>query len=272
MLTLDSYINKPLEIQKELLILLGNTKKPVIFDIGACEGEDAIRYASLFVNGEVYAFEPRPDNLKKIADTFSKYKRSNVQVFPYALSDSNGTATFYLSSGQPEEAAEHPEWDFGNKSSSLLAPSEEMSKHYSWLKFDSQIEVETHRLDAFCKEKKLDHIDFIHLDVQGAELLVLAGAGDLLSKLSAIWLEVERIALYSSQPVKSDIEKFMEARGFVQMISSVNDVAGDQLYVNTAIVPKSVIKRLQDLQKRKEWTARLKKIYGRIRKPFGYVL
>lgn len=42
-------------------------------------------------------------------------------------------------------------------------------------------------------ENKIDEVDFIHVDVQGAELKVLMGAKDYIIKIKATWLEVADI-------------------------------------------------------------------------------
>jgi hypothetical protein len=98
------------------------------------------------------------------------------------------------------------------------------------------IQVQTDTLANFCASRQIDTIDFIHMDVQGAELKVLAGAGDLISRIKAVWTEVERIPLYAGQPLKSDVERFMEDHAFLKLKDTVGAVSGDQLFVNRALV------------------------------------
>ena len=177
-----------------------------------------------------------------------------------ALSNSKGQFDFYLSSGKPSDADVNENWDYGNKSSSLLPPSEEMQKHTAWLKFNEKITVPTERMDDFCSEKMIDHIDFIHLDVQGAELKVLEGAGELLSKVTAIWMEVEAVELYKGQPLKSDVEQFMNQNDFHCILDTVSTVAGDQLYVNKSKLNAKSLRKLQTLQLKKKYAAELRRI------------
>ena len=49
MLTRESYINSPVEIENELLHFFNKKEPLIIFDIGACEAEDSIRYSDLFL-------------------------------------------------------------------------------------------------------------------------------------------------------------------------------------------------------------------------------
>lgn len=261
----DAYIQSPVEIEKELLFLLDKDKVKTVFDIGACEAEDSIRYARLFPKANVYAFEPRPDNILKGQQFLNHYNCTQVVLENIALSDTNGKAEFYLSEGQPEGAKSHEDWDFGNKSSSLLPPSEEMKKHTEWLQFKSKIEVNTLRLEDYARKKQLSEIDFAHIDVQGAELMVLKGAGDFLKKIKLIWMEVEAVELYKGQPLKTEVEAFMKAKGFVNVLDTVNAVAGDQLYVNTGYFSAKKLDHLSGLMKRKNWRKKISDFFNRFK-------
>jgi 2-O-methyltransferase len=261
MLSTEAYIQSKHQIEDELLHLFSRDEAVIIFDIGTCEGEDAVRYSNMFPSARIFAFEPRPDNLKKIHENLRHYQKKNVIVSDLALSSSNGTATFFLSSGKPGNEVESDNWDFGNKSSSLLPPSEQMKEVTSWLNFDQTIEVNTKRLDDYCAEHKLERIDLIHMDVQGAELMVLEGAGFFLDKVKCVWLEVEAVELYKDQPLKNDVENFMKAKGFQLIRSTVGHISGDQFYVRTTAFQSPIIESLKKLIARKERIKKIKKIY-----------
>lgn len=138
----------------------------------------------------------------------------------------------HVSSGRPPWADGTEDWDFGNKSSSLLEPGLHLSVH-PWVEFTEVIEVSTRRLDRLCHDLGVTRIDFLHLDVQGAELMVLAGAGLLLADVTAIWLEVEAVPLYRGQPLAPDVEAFMRRHGFWKKRDTVDDVSGDQLWLRS---------------------------------------
>jgi FkbM family methyltransferase len=204
----------------------------VIFDIGSCEGEDSIRYARLFPAARVWAVEPLPANVDLIRANLARHRVDRVEVITLALDDSAGRATFHVSSGHPPNKPADVDWDYGNKSSSLLPPAGHLETH-PWIHFDDSVQVETDRLDALAQRCGLSAIDYIHMDVQGAELRVLEGAGALLDSVRVIWMEVEAKSLYKDQPLKADVERFMESRGFEKRLDTVGAVSGDQLYVNT---------------------------------------
>ncbi|MDB5145726.1 MAG: hypothetical protein JWQ66_4439 [Mucilaginibacter sp.] len=232
--TFENYVKSPLEIENTLLKLFDKNSEIIIFDIGACEGEDSIRYSNLFPDSKIFAFEPLSANIKKIESNILKYKKTNISLYPTALSNAIGFSPFYVSSGSPAGQENNLEWDFGNKSSSLLRP-DKVKQEFDWLKFNSEIRIPTDTLINFCITNNIGQIDFIHLDVQGAELDVLKGAGNYINKIKSIWLEVEKISLYENQPLKRDVELFMKANGFVKIIDTVGNISGDQFYVNNQL-------------------------------------
>lgn len=236
MSTFQEFITSPLPLQKELSKIFNTNNPHIIFDIGACEGEDSIRYSSLFKNSIIYSFEPLPYNFNKCISNVSHLNHDRIKLFQLALSNKNGTSIFYVSSGRPDDAAFN-DWNYGNKSSSLLPPDPSYTK-YDWLKFNTQINVQTQTLESFCQEQKIDKIDYIHMDAQGSELNILQGAGDIIKTVSAIWLEVENISVYKEQPLKKDIEHFMKQIRFIKAMDTAFEDAGDQLYLNAVYFHK----------------------------------
>ena len=231
----DKYIRTPLPIQEDLLKYFSRNSRLVVFDIGSCEGEDSIRYAKLFPHATIYSFEPLENNYNKILSNIRKEQCTGIQPYKLALSDEKGVAQFYVSSGHPPHKPNTSQWDYGNKSSSLLKPGKIRQTH-AWLEFKSTAIVATDTVFNFCKAKGLSAIDFIHLDVQGAELMVLKGSGDLIDNVKLIWLEVESIQLYKKQPLTNDIESFMYDHAFVLLKDTVDDVSGDRLYANSKLL------------------------------------
>jgi FkbM family methyltransferase len=241
----SDYINSPLPIKNELSIFFDPTESLVIFDIGACEGEDSVRYKLLFKNAVVYAFEPLPRNIELMKQTFARFGLDGqIRFYQLALSDKNGETNFFVSSGTPPNRKKSDDWEYGNKSSSLYPPSELMSDKASWLKFNEVIPIETIRLDDFLANERLNRIDFLHIDVQGAEMLVLKGAGSGLKKAKAVWLEVENVELYKGQALKKDIEQFMKEHGFIKLVDTVGEVDGDQFYLNVSNLNFAIIVKL----------------------------
>jgi FkbM family methyltransferase len=228
---LSDYLAKKTPPELELARLFRRSAPLVIFDIGACEGEDSIRYSRAFPNARVYAFEPLPQNHPLIRSNLARYRASSVELIPIALSDRTGTATFHVSSGRPSEEFSGKSWNYGNKSSSLLPPAGQ-GPMYGWIEFKESMSVPTGTLDSFCAERGIEAIEFIHMDVQGAEHLVLSGGSAALARTTALWFEVSEQRVYQGQKLRAEMEQLMRERGFVLGFQAFHGVEGDQFYIN----------------------------------------
>jgi FkbM family methyltransferase len=236
-MNLESYLAEPLPFREKLELLLAEVDRPMIFDIGACEGEDSIRLSRAFPRATVHAFEPVPGNVARIRANFARHAPRLKDPHAIALSDYDGVGLLHLSSGHPESIRREPNWDFGNKSSSLLPPSSLMGEYHPWLRFESDITVRVEKLETFCRHERISRVDFMYLDVQGAELQVLNGAGAFLQSVRAVWMEVEAVELYVGQPLAPDLDKFMKHHGFVLLMDTVEAVSGDRLYGRCEALP-----------------------------------
>lgn len=259
---LEDYLKLPLPFEEEIKDIFNYDAPITIFEIGACEGEDTIKLRRRFPRAEIYAFEPLPKNIVRMKKNYKKYSVEKINISNVALSKADGEAEFYVSSGHPEDQPKTKDWDFGNKSSSLLKPKE-VSKTHEWMRFDKKIKVTTRRMDTFCKDNSIPRVDFIYMDVQGAELMVMEGGGTLLNNVAAVWMEVEAIELYADQPLKDAVDHFMRQRGFVCVIDTVNHISGDRLYVRKK---RRTFQRLAGISVRK--TSRTtQRVIKKLRKP-----
>jgi FkbM family methyltransferase len=124
---------------------------------------------------------------------------------PLILSKSLGEQTLYITN------AVH--------CSSLYEPNAPCLDRFSGMNqgicLDFQVEVETTTLDYFCATEDVKTIDFLKVDVQGADLDVLQGASELLNRsMLGILIEVEFTSLYKDQPLFADIDVFLRNQGF----------------------------------------------------------
>lgn len=208
----------------------GIVKTDVIFEAGGCEGEDTVRYGQMFPSAKMYVFEPCQKNVALIREHLKQFEQSvrtkNIRVLPVALSDKKGIEKFFVSSGQ-HWLSDEKNWDYGNKSSSLLGPGEHMNV-FDWIKFE-ETEVVCTTVDAVCAAENISQIDFFHLDVQGAELKVLKGAESV--DIRAIWLETSDKSMYEGQPLRVNVEEYLAARGYVCLERAKSGVYEDQLWV-----------------------------------------
>ncbi|MCB0322616.1 MAG: FkbM family methyltransferase [Bdellovibrionales bacterium] len=126
-------------------------------DIGAGTGELLREMVRLAPEGTHSAFDPLPQNVEKLRANFP-----NVGVHELALSDSNGDATFCYVPNAPGYSGLRRR-DYEGREETVIP-----------------LTVRTATLDSILPQPK--QIDFIKLDVEGAELQVLKGAHRLLEQ------------------------------------------------------------------------------------------
>lgn len=228
---IDKYLNTPYPAAGAVRSLLCGIRKPILLDIGACEGEESIRFSHMFPHAEIHCFEPVPENVRLIRKNLKQYQTRKVHVNECALSDQNGGNTFHLSSGEPPEKFSGDHWNYGNKSGSLLEPASD-APMFGWIHFNRTTEVACMRLDEYAVKQNLRRIDWMHLDVQGAELLVLKGAGKFLQRTRAVWLEAMNEPLYQGQVEREELEQFLKREGFSLVATDNREHESDLLFVN----------------------------------------
>jgi FkbM family methyltransferase len=104
--------------------------------------------------------------------------------------------------------------------SSLYPPNEAFLARFTGLSemvnLDFTAELETTTLDTFCQQEEIKEIDFLQLDVQGAELQVLEGASRIIEdSILAIQTEVNFSELYINQPLFSEVDMCLPSLGFM---------------------------------------------------------
>ena len=189
--------------------------QPVILEAGSYHGETALAMARRWPRSTIYSFEPVPELFAIVKRNTEAFK--NIHPSELALGDKVGTAVFHLST-----MAGKPDASLG--SGSLLEPSHHL-EGFPWVKFDNAITVSTTTIEAWAKDHHVEKIDFIWLDVQGAEFTVLKAAGAILKTVRVIMAEVEFVELYKGQSLYAEMKPWLEARGFAQVATDFDATA-----------------------------------------------
>jgi FkbM family methyltransferase len=100
--------------------------------------------------------------------------------------------------------------------SSSLLPLKKHKFYYPDIEYVDSIPVQTVTLDDIVKES----YDFLNIDVQGAELLVLKGATALLPQLTYIYAEINKEELYAGCGLLPEIDSYLENLGFCRILTS----------------------------------------------------
>lgn len=156
-------------------------------------------------NLTIYGFDADLDACEKAnADLEQRQINWTEKHIPLALGKSVGESTLYVTHNP--------------MCSSLYQPNEPFMSRFKDLVelagLDFTLEIETTTLDAFCSQESVEAIDFLQIDVQGADLQVLEGASQILKTVLGIQIEVEFSPLYQDQPLFADVDSHLRARDF----------------------------------------------------------
>ena len=139
---------------------------------------------------------------------------------------------FALGDGRPAtlNICAYPGW------TSLLKPNIELLKHLpssgAW-EVRRRLPIETRRLD----DLPLDPIDFLKLDVQGSELVILQNGHEKLRGCSAIHIELTFVPLYESQPLYWEVDSELRSQGFdLRTITSTRSCGGQLIELDAVYV------------------------------------
>lgn len=126
-------------------------------DIGCHKGQFLTEYMRLAPEGTHYAFEPIPYLFEQLCKDYK-----SARIFNYALSDKSGETIFFLFPDKP-----------------ALSGLNERETIYKELPRE-KVTIRTERLDAVIPSEV--KIDYIKIDVEGAEGLVISGALDTIKR------------------------------------------------------------------------------------------
>jgi len=169
----------------------------VFFDLGANVGFYSLLAAErVGAAGAVHAFEPMPDNAATLRRTIERNSISHLHLNEVAVAESPGFRTLY-----------YPDASWGNSGWATLVTSER--KHHS-------IVVPVITLDQYVRQHQIEHVRLIKLDIEGAELLALQGATDLLARPDApdLFLEINPHYLVSQGIDSRAVTQFVAAQGY----------------------------------------------------------
>ena len=182
--------------------IFGNAPSLSVVDAGAHHGHTVVQYLEHFPNSRVIALEPEPGNFAIAKETLAPFGE-RVELLPFALGETDGRLPLRLTS----HSGAHSLLEVGDMRY-YDAPVETLAP----------IEVRVVKLDSLLAERRLDRLDILKMDIQGAELLALRGASELLARhaIRLIALEVLFQPLYRNQPTFWDIADHLRSLGYAQ--------------------------------------------------------
>lgn len=184
----------------EIKELINLSSQIHVADIGAAYIAETPVYRALLDRGIAHlsAFDADDRHRDKLAETYGK----KAKIVTAVLGDGQ-EQTLYLAAP-------------ASGMTSILKPSAQHLRFFNGFsrfgKIESTVAVQTSRLDDL---RDLEPIDFLKMDIQGAELSVLKSGAEKLRDCVAIQLEVSFVPLYENQPSFGDIDVWMRQSGFM---------------------------------------------------------
>lgn len=188
-----------------------------VLHVGAHEGREMPYYQTLGME-PIVLVEANPAVYQRLVQGVGG--QPGVMTVQRAISDRAGQVELHLASF--------------DQSSSLL-PMDKHAEVYPDIRPAGTISVEASRLDDLVTELGLHPRQFalLHIDVQGAERLVLSGTEAVLGAVEAVSIEVNFAELYRSCAQIEVIEYLLGSHGFrrVALMSPYHPSWGDALYL-----------------------------------------
>jgi FkbM family methyltransferase len=181
------------------LELFPDTPEIHIVDVGASPIEGAPVYQSMLDQGgfRLTGFEPNP----AMYDALLKDPHPGMTFLPYALGDGS-EAVLNICAAPGMTSIFEPDMDF-------LAHFHGFTE---WSQVVAREPLKTRRLDEI---DEVQAIDFMKLDVQGSELVILENAAEKLKHTLVIHVETLFVPFYKNQPLFGDLDVFLREAGFM---------------------------------------------------------
>ena len=177
----------------------------IIFEFGAFDGTDTLSYRRSFPEATIYSFEPDRVLYRAVR---AQMKKNDIHFYNYAISDITGEADFHYLTGVKNNRERSP-------AGSLYPYTADMQRSQGrFWKFPSKLmKVKCVTIKDFCHENNIPHIDYMHMDVEGAVDKVLGGMGEL--RPTIILAETSgRDALFQGAPSQMENNKLFDALGY----------------------------------------------------------
>ncbi len=189
--------------------------------IGAYDGK-TLKRLNLPNTVKILVIDANQGAVERLQENFAN--SPNIQVVQAAIANHNDTVTLHLTSLE---------------SSSSILPWKQYSEIYPNIKEIQQLTLSSHTLDTLLEELNLSPSDFniLILDIQGAELLALEGATQLLNNLDAIYTNVHYQELFEGGALAEEVNQFLSDYQFdiVAEDTPYHPAWGEAFYVRQTV-------------------------------------
>ena len=188
-----------------------------VLHLGASTGQERFEYDK-YCKGNVLWVEAIPSIYDQLITNIEPFGKQ--MCFNACLSNVDGNEIIFNVSNNESQ------------SSSIL----ELGVHaliHPEVHYVEQIAMQTKRIDTLFKDVDVSSINFLNVDLQGAEHLAIEGMGDLIKNIDYALLEVNMKETYKGCMLIDDLDYFMLQRGFERVETGewVAETWTDALYI-----------------------------------------
>lgn len=178
-----------------LLRRLSQMPPKLVFDVGANVGDWTAEVKRLYAECHVHAFEIVPSTFQQLRQREEQWQ--GVTVNGVGLSSEIGQIKIFTSDHDSLTATANP-----------ISGMADHDKHYT-----GSVMAPVTTGQAYMMEHGIEKIDFLKIDVEGMELEVLRGFGDLLAKVAIVQFEYG-IFNIASKALLYDLHRLLTEAGF----------------------------------------------------------
>ena len=187
---------------KKIIDKYGITPNGVIH-VGGHWGEEANDYEENGVKKTIW-IEADEESVNKMAENLSYVNETSLIINACVSDEDDKEITFNISNNE-------------GQSSSILDLEYHKIAHEE-VHYVSSVNMITKTLNTLLRDyEDIKDYTFLNADIQGAELLMLKGATEIIPNLECIYLEVNEKELYKGCGLVGEIDDFLKPFGFTRV-------------------------------------------------------
>jgi FkbM family methyltransferase len=173
-----------------------------IMEIGSLDGRDSLYFKEHYPNANVFCIEGLPNNYQTYLANLDTITPINIVIADY-----DGMITFHHKNINGLHGILNRGNEYGTDTLSLPCKT----------------------IKTICEEYKIENIDLVKIDVEGATYEILKSMGDKLTGIKIMHIETESYPFFEGQKLHAEVELILLENNFQLVeLSSVNIANGQQ--------------------------------------------